>query len=103
MVTAHKRKLMASAVPKRHHLDRRAAEIIGVNVGAEDELLTTEALARWLNVSTQWLEIGRHRGYGPKYQKLSTRCVRYMRGDVLAWLRTRTHSRTSEYANQTAA
>ena len=86
------KKAAAVYVQTSHHLDRHANLIVAADIGADDELLSTEAVARWLGVSTQFLEIGRHKGYGPKFKKISTRCVRYSRGDVLKWLRSRTHA-----------
>jgi predicted DNA-binding transcriptional regulator AlpA len=81
-----------------HHLDKRAADLLAaLGSGDADDLLTTKEVATWLNVSTQWVEIGRHAGYGPKYVRLSARCVRYRRGDVLDWLTTRTHTWTGQY------
>ena len=88
-----------SPVPIRHNLDRRADEI--AKAGADhdgDELLKTPETAKWLGVSDEWLEIGRCRGYGPKFIRLSTRRVRYRRSDVLAWLAERTHSSTASYS-----
>lgn len=82
----------------RHHLDRRADQIIQQNTGNPDDLLTTAAVAEWLYVSEQFLTIGRSRGYGPRWVRVSARCVRYKRSDVLAWLRSRTYASTSEYA-----
>jgi hypothetical protein len=41
--------------PKKHHLDRRAAAIIAVDVGADDELLSTRQVADWISVSTHSL------------------------------------------------
>ena len=86
-----------SAKPKTFHIDKRAQSIIAVDVGADDELLSTRELASWLGLSVQWLEIGRTRGYGPKFTRISPRMVRYRRGDVLKWLRSRTHGSTAEY------
>jgi predicted DNA-binding transcriptional regulator AlpA len=85
--------------PGRHHLDRRADHLAreGAAAGDTDDLLDTKALAAWLGVSTQFLEIGRHRGYGPRFVRLSTRRTRYRRGDVIDWLRERTHAATAEY------
>jgi predicted DNA-binding transcriptional regulator AlpA len=88
--------------PPRHHLDRRAASLITSTSGDLDDLLTTSETAHWLSLSTQWLEIGRCRGYGPPFVRVSPRCVRYRRRDVLAWLHQRTHARTSEYAGSEA-
>jgi predicted DNA-binding transcriptional regulator AlpA len=82
----------------RHNIDKRAARILDEPDGDGDDLLTTSAVAEWLEVSPQWLEVGRAKGYGPKFTKLSTRLTRYRRADILEWLKSRTHQRTSEYA-----
>jgi predicted DNA-binding transcriptional regulator AlpA len=88
-----------ASIPLRHHLDRRADHIADFAADkSADELLTTPATAEWLGVSTQWLEIGRSKGYGPPFVRLSTRRVRYHRAGVLAWLASRTHASTAEYA-----
>jgi predicted DNA-binding transcriptional regulator AlpA len=83
----------------RHHLDRRADKIASVaGVGADDDLLTTRQVANWLGMSEQWVEIGRVKNFGPKFTRLGPRTIRYRRGDVLAWLNSRTHDSTAEYA-----
>ena len=97
-----RQKLLASAAPKKHHLDRRADSIVAADVGADDELLNTRQTADWLGVSTQWLEIGRGKNYGPKFTRMGPRTIRYRRGDVLSWLKTRTHACTTEYSSATA-
>ena len=84
-------------IPQKHHLDRRAADLAVIDWGNDDDLLTTPQVAAWLSVSEQFLEIGRHRGYGPKFLRLSPRRTRYRRGDVRQWLRERTHQSTAEY------
>lgn len=88
-----------SARPKtKHHLDKRASTLLADNVGGDDDdLLDTPAVAGWLGVSEEWVENGRTYDYGPKFVKLSSRVVRYRRGDVRAWLKRRTHQATSEY------
>ena len=88
----------SDTIPLRHHLDRRAADLAVKGEGDPCDLLTTEDVAIWLGVSLQWLEIGRHRGYGPRFTKLSPRRIRYQRGAVLEWLAERTYSATREYA-----
>jgi hypothetical protein len=50
------------------------------------EYLTTSQAATYLNVSRQWLEIGRHKGYGPPYVKLA-RMVRYSITDLDVYMR----------------
>ena len=74
---------------QRHHLDRHAGAIIedGVGVGDADDLLTTKEMAAWLRMSVGWLEIGRSKGFGPPFVRLSPQDVRYKRGTVRAWLR----------------
>jgi predicted DNA-binding transcriptional regulator AlpA len=101
-MTTHQ-KVSAGTAPKHHHLDRRADGIVAVNVGAEDELLSTRQTADWLGVSTQWLEIGRGKNYGPKFMRVSSRVIRYRRGDVIKWLNTRSHASTAEYCRHAKA
>jgi predicted DNA-binding transcriptional regulator AlpA len=74
--------------PSTHHLDRRAGKLAD-EPGDNDDLLKTRELAAWLGVSEQWLEIGRVRNYGPPFIKIDPRMIRYPRGRVRRWLRTR--------------
>jgi predicted DNA-binding transcriptional regulator AlpA len=92
-----------SSAPAKHHLDQRADKIAGEDVGADDDLLTTRQVAGWLGVSTQWVDIGRSKNYGPPFKRLTARSIRYLRGDVLKWLKTRTHASTAEYASPATA
>ncbi len=82
--------------PRRHHLDRRA-DAIADALGDNDDLLSTRAVAELLGVSTQWLEIGRGKNYGPSFVRISPRMIRYRVRDLLAWLDERTHRSTAEY------
>jgi hypothetical protein len=88
--------------PKNLHIDKRADQVIAAGSGGEDEMLSTIQVAAWLGLSTQWLEIGRHRGYGPPFVKYGARRVMYRRGAVLAWLRQRTFASTAEYGRKPA-
>jgi predicted DNA-binding transcriptional regulator AlpA len=83
--------------PRRHQLDRRAAEI-AAQCGDDDELLDTRQVADLLGMSVAWVEIARHKGSGPAYVRVTPRCVRYRRSDVKAWLNERCHRWTGEYA-----
>ena len=84
---------------RRLHLDKNAAAIADAGrTDHPDDLLTSEEVAKWIGTSTQFVELGRMRNYGPRYTRLSARIIRYKRSDVLAWLESRTHSQTSEYA-----
>jgi hypothetical protein len=94
--------------PGSYHIDRRARRILR-DAGAheddpdpsDDDLLNTRELALWLEVSTQWLEIKRCEGDGPKFIRIAPRKIMYRRGDVVAWLRERVHASTAEYTRQT--
>jgi hypothetical protein len=71
--------------------DNHADQIIAATPPRDpDELLETREVADWLRISFQWLTIGRVRGYGPPYVKVTNRRVAYRRGDVLKWLASRT-------------
>jgi hypothetical protein len=87
--------------PGKLLIDRRAHRLIK-HLRAEkksDQMLTTQQLAAWLEVSVQFLEIARTKGpgFGPPFKQLSPRLVRYRCGDVTAWLQLRTFASTSEY------
>lgn len=88
------------ATPLRHHLDRRTAPLIEAGSGDADDLLSTRDVADWLGISDQWLEIGRSRGYGPPFVRISPRRIRYRRGAVIAFLRERQYASTREYAGR---
>ena len=83
--------------PIRHHIDRRAGAL-AAHGSDDDLLLTTCELSEWLGVSTQWLEIGRTRNYGPRFTRVSERLICYRRADVVSWLRARSYGRTADYA-----
>jgi predicted DNA-binding transcriptional regulator AlpA len=88
--------------PRRHNIDKRAHAVAeaGAAAGNPDDLLTTTELCEWTGLSHQFYEIGRCRGYGPRYVRLSTRRVRYLRADVLRWLAERTYQKTTEYTRR---
>jgi predicted DNA-binding transcriptional regulator AlpA len=86
--------------PKKHHLDRRADAIVNTNRGAVDDVLSTAQVADWLGISTQFLEIGRCKDYGPKFIRIGARAIRYRRADVVKWLEARTHESTAEYSRR---
>ena len=79
----------------RHHLDRRAHELIEDGAGDGDDLITSTELAEWFSVSIQWVEIARHKNLGPPWCALSARRIRYKRSAVLAWLEERTRCATA--------
>jgi hypothetical protein len=74
----------------RHHFDRFADEFaLRFADGDPDELLDTKAVAKLLHVSPQWLEIGRGKGYGPPWERLGPRLIRYRRSKVVKYIRSR--------------
>ena len=86
----------STARPRKHHLDRRAsmlAELAWANLMT----CSRRELSRSGWCSVQFLEIGRHRGYGPKFVRIGPARIRYRRADVLTWLEERTFASTSEY------
>jgi hypothetical protein len=73
----------------RLHLDRRAHLLIAsFENGAADDCFTNPALAELTGYSEQFFEIGRCRGYGPKFARIGGK-VYYRRGDIIAWLQER--------------
>lgn len=84
------------------HLDRRAARL-AAEPGDDDDLLSTPELALWFGVSTQWAEIGRTKGYGPPFERLGAKVIRYRRGAVRAWLDARSHTGTADYRRAKAS
>jgi hypothetical protein len=98
---------MGKIPPKVFHIDRRAGQLVA-QFGDEassnlDDLLTTEAVAEWLGVSKQFLEIRRGQNNGPPFKRISPRKIMYLRSDVLAWLRRRTFASTKDYPKRRAA
>src|SRR4051812_30170755 len=96
MATA-KRERGANSAPKTHHIDRRADQVLAAGNGDDDDMLNTLQVAAWLGCSTQWLEIGRVRGYGPEFIRFGERSIRYRKGNVRKWLRERTFASTTQY------
>jgi predicted DNA-binding transcriptional regulator AlpA len=97
-------KLKAATAPAtKFHIDKRAQSILVGSESHDDALLSTPEMAVWLGVSVPWLEIGRAKGYGPPFKRLSARSVRYRVGDAREWLRARTYNATSEYSEKKGA
>jgi predicted DNA-binding transcriptional regulator AlpA len=97
-MTSTKTKSKPGTKPGTHHLDRRAGRILTEHVseGPDDELLDTAAVASWLGVSVQWLILLRGKGEGPRYSRLSPKIVKYKRGEIKKWLRSRELTHTGE-------
>jgi hypothetical protein len=90
-------------VMARLHIARRAGLISSATRELSDhQWVTTRELAAITATSTQFWEIKRHRGGGPKYETIGG-CIRYRWGAIRAWLDTCTRARTDEYARKKTA
>ena len=50
------------------------------------ELLNEEQAAKVLNVAQRTLQAWRFQGKGPAFVRISSRCIRYRRPDLEAWI-----------------
>ena len=62
-----------------------------------DIFLTEAQAADLININPRTLQQWRLRGAGPKFVRISSRCVRYRYRDVTDWAVRLLHSSTSEY------
>ena len=69
---------------------------ISTSPSTKEKFLTEKEVATQLSVTTRCLQAWRYRGGGPKYIRISARCVRYRPEDVRAWIEERTFNNTSE-------
>lgn len=51
--------------------------------------IDTDAAAEWLSLSTRMLEKLRQTGNGPRFVRISQKCVRYRIVDLIAWQEAR--------------
>jgi excisionase family DNA binding protein len=58
-------------------------------------LLTPVEAAKFLNISKSWLDKARMRGEGPAYIRIG-RSVRYAKGTLIEWMKSRQRLSTSE-------
>jgi len=77
----------------REALNRLQAKILDQD---PDELMLEEAAARFLKVAPKTLATWRFTGQGPFFVKLSRRCVRYRRKDLIDWVEKKIKASTSE-------
>ena len=78
-------------------VDPDAEQLVKAGRGKPDDLLCAKQVCAWLKVSESWLEKCRRRGDGPPTIFLSDRELRFLRKDVLAWLKSRKYLRISDY------
>ncbi len=67
---------------------------------AAREWLTTKQAAEYLGYKKNTLEIKRHKGEGPPFQKPTENSVRYRRADLDAWAAQHPRNSTSEDAHE---
>jgi len=61
-----------------------------------DQLITEQEAAFFLGVSRRALQAWRIKGSGPQYIRISARCIRYRRLDLIEWSENHLRSSTSE-------
>ena len=59
-------------------------------------LLTPADAASRLSITKKALEHLRHRGVGPEFVRINSRCVRYTEHALTEWVTTRTSAATGE-------
>jgi excisionase family DNA binding protein len=59
-------------------------------------MMTPKQAALMLGVTERKLQCMRSDGSGPRYHRLGHRTVRYMKDDILEWLRTRAEPNEDE-------
>lgn len=62
-----------------------------------EQLLSEKQAAKLLGISDRTLRNWRVRGGGPKFVRVSARCIRYKRGDLQDWIDRKVASNTSQY------
>ncbi len=62
----------------------------------EQRLVTEKQAAKLLSVSPRTLRNWRTRGGGPRFVKISGRCIRYSIADINEWTKKRTKRSTSD-------
>jgi predicted DNA-binding transcriptional regulator AlpA len=61
-----------------------------------DALVAERQAADFLGVTTRALQKWRATGAGPRYVRISSRCIRYRRRDLIAWAESHLRSSTAE-------
>ena len=59
-------------------------------------LINEKEAGRFLKLTDRTMQSYRHRGGGPRYIRLSSRCLRYRRIDLKAWADARVRTSTSD-------
>jgi hypothetical protein len=75
--------------PLRHHLDRRAAQILAALKAIDRDQWTTRQVSELFAISEEWLQVARIKGFGPPCTKVRPRLVLYPRNGLIKWLKQR--------------
>ena len=59
-------------------------------------LITERDAAKFLGLTDRTMQAWRRKGGGPRYVKISSRCVRYRRADLRGWADARVRKSTSD-------
>ena len=70
-------------------------EILGKATFDPDALETERKASDFLGVTTRALQKWRATGTGPQFVRISGRCIRYRRRDLIAWVEARLKSSTA--------
>ncbi len=96
LTAAHEETSQVAANPATAH-PSQSVRTGGLESGDDPEqLLRQEQAALMLEVTPRCLENWRHRGGGPKHVRISARCIRYRRRDLLEWVEARLRTSTSD-------
>jgi len=63
---------------------------------SQEALLTEQQAASLLNVNPRTMQKWRIQGGGPRFVRMSRRCIRYWPKDIRDWVQNRIKSSTSE-------
>ncbi len=61
-----------------------------------NELVDEKVAAGFLKVTPRCMQAMRQRGDGPRFIRISSRCIRYRRIDLRAWINARMRKSTSD-------
>ena len=82
---------------KQLHSTIVSSEAAGSHDHADfEQLVRQEEAAAVLCVTPRCMENWRHRGEGPKFVRISGRCIRYRKSDLDQWIKERVRTNTAD-------
>jgi predicted DNA-binding transcriptional regulator AlpA len=88
-----------SIQPRRSRIVREAYQRADLLAASDDTSFNTMQAAAFVGCSAGYLETKRCEGGGPPFRRISPRMIRYLKSDLIEWLRSRArHQSTREYA-----